>query len=70
VLGITMMNFHCKNDRRHKAKTFTSITKAGFVQVDTPEQGDLIVIAIGSLTPCHGAIWLNGDVRCITSMGA
>lgn len=52
------------------AKTFTSITKAGSVQVDTPEQGDLIVIAIGSLTPCHGAIWLSGDVRCITSMGA
>ena len=39
-----------------------NFTKAGFVEVDTPINGDVIVMAIGSPTPCHGAIWLDGDV--------
>ncbi|MEO8642653.1 MAG: C40 family peptidase [Pseudomonas sp.] len=64
VLGITLPDFHRKDDWWHNGGNLyvDNFAKTGFVPVDTPEQGDLIVMAIGSPTPCHGAIWLDGDV--------
>jgi proteasome lid subunit RPN8/RPN11 len=63
-LGIELMDFYRKDDWWHNGENLyvDNFTKAGFVPVDTPERGDLIVMAIGSPTPCHGAIWLDGDV--------
>jgi proteasome lid subunit RPN8/RPN11 len=64
VLGITLPDFHRKDDWWHNGENLyvDNFTKAGFVPVDTPERGDLIIMAISSPTPCHGAIWLDGDV--------
>jgi proteasome lid subunit RPN8/RPN11 len=63
-LGITLPDFHRKDDWWHNGENLyvDNFARTGFVPVDTPEQGDLIVMAIGSPTPCHGAIWLDGDV--------
>jgi cell wall-associated NlpC family hydrolase len=63
-LGITLMDFHRKDDWWHSGENLyvENFTKAGFVEVDTPSNGDVILMAIGSPTPCHGAIWLDGDV--------
>lgn len=35
----------------------------GFVPVDAPQEGDVLLLRItASPNPCHGAIWLPGDV--------
>ena len=62
--GVTLMDFHRKDDWWHSGENLyvENFTKAGFVEVDTPSNGDVILMAIGSPTPCHGAIWLDGDV--------
>jgi len=64
VLGIILPDFHRKDDWWHNGENLyvDNFERAGFVPVATPEPGDLIVMAIGSPTPCHGAIWLEGDV--------
>jgi len=62
--GVTLMDFHRKDDWWHSGENLyvENFTKAGFVEVDTPSNGDVILMAIGSPTPCHGAIWLDGDI--------
>ncbi|CAN7418409.1 C40 family peptidase [Pseudomonas sp. LjRoot277] len=62
--GVTLMDFYRKDDWWHSGENLyvENFTKAGFVEVDTPSNGDVILMAIGSPTPCHGAIWLDGDV--------
>jgi len=64
VLGIILPDYHRKDDWWHNGENLyvDNFERAGFVPVSTPEPGDLIVMAIGSPTPCHGAIWLEGDV--------
>ena len=64
VLGIILPDYHRKDDWWHSGDNLyvDNFERAGFVPVSTPEPGDLIVMAIGSPTPCHGAIWLEGDV--------
>lgn len=63
-LGIVLPDFHRKDDWWHNGENLyvDNFAKTGFVPVESPQQGDLIVMAIGSPTPCHGAIWLEGDV--------
>jgi proteasome lid subunit RPN8/RPN11 len=63
-LGITLMDFHRDDEWWHNGGNLyvDNFEKAGFLQVDSPQEGDLLVMAIGSPTPCHGAIWLPGDV--------
>lgn len=36
--------------------------EAGFVETDALQDGDVLLMAIGSPVPNHGAIWLDGDV--------
>lgn len=52
--------------RSHRRRSAHVRQAAGFVQADTPEQGDLIVMAIGSTTRCHGAV---ATCYYISSMG-
>lgn len=35
---------------------------AGFVEVDSPQDGDVVLMKVLSGQPNHGAIWLDGDV--------
>ena len=64
VRDISLLDFHRKDDWWHNGENLyvDNFARAGFVPVSTPEQGDVIIMAIGSPTPCHGAIWLDGDV--------
>jgi len=63
-LGITLPDFHRKDDwwRNGDSLYVDNFANAGFVETDTLSNGDVILMAIGSQTPCHGAIWLDGDV--------
>lgn len=64
VRGISLLDFYRPDDWWHHGGNLyvENFAKAGFIEVDTPSNGDVILMAIGSSTPCHGAIWLDGDV--------
>jgi len=62
--GIDLLDFYRSDDWWHNGGDLyrENFTKAGFVETSTPSNGDVVLMAIGSPTPCHGAIWLDGDI--------
>lgn len=62
--GIELLDFYRQDDWWHNGENLyvENFAKAGFVETDSPRNGDVVLMAIGSQTPCHGAIWLDGDV--------
>jgi proteasome lid subunit RPN8/RPN11 len=62
--GIELLDFYRQDDWWHKGGNLyvENFAKAGFVETSTPSNGDVVIMAIGSPTPCHGAIWLDGDI--------
>lgn len=64
VRGVELPDFYRQDDWWHNGGNLyvENFAKAGFVEASSLKNGDVILMAIGSQTPCHGAIWLDGDV--------
>jgi proteasome lid subunit RPN8/RPN11 len=62
--SIELLDFYRPDDWWHNGGDLyvENFAKAGFVETSTPSNGDVVLMAIGSAAPCHGAIWLDGDV--------
>ena len=63
TLGITLPDFERRDDWwQHGGNLYLeNFTKAGFHEVESPQQGDVLLMQISSPVPNHGAIWLEGD---------